>query len=121
VATDTVSLDYGLSTTFPAHHFFLQKNVWGIENMANVEKLRPKGDVIFAVPHNIHDGSGSPTRAFALPEDVFQAFHGSGHGHVGHAHLGEAKPEGRGNKASPPASSALALLLPPAVLLSTLL
>ncbi len=69
---DTVSLDFGPSTSFEAHHFFLKKQLWGIENMANVDKLPASGYTIFAVPYNIHDGSGSPTRAFALPTNLFK-------------------------------------------------
>ncbi len=72
VAVDTVSLDYGPSAAFPAHLFFLRENIWGIENMANVDQLPASGHTIFAVPYNIHDGSGAPTRAFALPTDEFR-------------------------------------------------
>ena len=31
---------------------------------------------LFAVPYNIHDGSGSPTRVFALPSSVFAGGYG---------------------------------------------
>ncbi len=72
MAVDTVSLDYGPSAAFPAHLFFLRENIWGIENMANVDQLPASGHTIFAVPYNIHDGSGAPTRAFALPTDEFR-------------------------------------------------
>ncbi len=40
--------------------------------MAHVEQLKPRGDFIFAVPYNIRDGSGAPTRAFALPSSAIK-------------------------------------------------
>ena len=67
-----MSLDYGPSSSFEAHLHFLRKNLWGIENMANVDLLPASGYTIFAVPYNIHDGSGAPTRAFALPDHLFR-------------------------------------------------
>ncbi len=50
----------------------IQIRIWGIENMAHVEQLKPRGDFIFAVPYNIRDGSGAPTRAFALPSSAIK-------------------------------------------------
>ena len=35
---------------------------------------------LFAVPYNIKDGSGSPTRVFALPSSVFADFEDDGRG-----------------------------------------
>jgi len=66
VAVDTASLDWGGDLTFPAHLAILSRNIWAIENMANVDQLRPSGDLILALPHKIRDGSGAPIRAVAL-------------------------------------------------------
>ena len=45
VAVDTMSLDAGggLERKWVAHTTFLGSNVWALENLANVHKLRPKG------------------------------------------------------------------------------
>jgi len=40
---DAVSLDIGDSEDVLAHTTFLGNNIWGIENLANVEKLPPSG------------------------------------------------------------------------------
>ncbi len=43
VASDTVSLDRGQTPGLDAHLAFLGNNIWGLENVAHVHKLRPKG------------------------------------------------------------------------------
>ena len=40
-------------------------NVWGIENIANLDKLPPKGFLVYNMPLKFKDGSGSPVRVFA--------------------------------------------------------
>ncbi len=72
VATDTMSLDHAPATHFPAHIVLLGANIWGLENTANVHMLRPKGDLIIAAPYKLYNGSGGPTRAFALPADTYR-------------------------------------------------
>ena len=39
-----MSLDKGPARDYPAHLAFLGNNIWGLENVANVQKLRPKGN-----------------------------------------------------------------------------
>ena len=40
---DTASVDYGQSKTFKTHQVFGANNIWGLENLNNVDKLPPKG------------------------------------------------------------------------------
>ena len=40
---DTASVDYGQSKTFKTHQVFGANNIWGLENLNNVNKLPPKG------------------------------------------------------------------------------
>ena len=45
VGSDSVSLDNGIRTgqDMAAHQIFLKANIWGLENMANVDKLKDAG------------------------------------------------------------------------------
>lgn len=48
-------------------NFFLA--IPGFENMANLDKLPPRGATVFAAPIKITEGSGAQVRAFALGWD----------------------------------------------------
>lgn len=65
VGIDTASIDYGKSTTYPSHRIFYRNNIYGLENVANVDKLPSKGATIYVMPMNIKRGSGAPTRIVA--------------------------------------------------------
>ena len=67
VGVDTPSLDVGSSRDFDAHQIFTAANVWGVENLANVDLLPPTGRTIepedskakscrFLRFHNLRDG-----------------------------------------------------------------
>ena len=43
LAVDTLSLDHGPSKDFKTHHIWLPSGRWGLENVANLEKLSPRG------------------------------------------------------------------------------
>ena len=64
--TDTASIDYGASRDFIVHQVFGKANVPVFENVANLERLPPKGATIFALPMKIQSGTGAPLRIFAL-------------------------------------------------------
>nr|VFK57309.1 MAG: Kynurenine formamidase [Candidatus Kentron sp. TC] len=69
VGLDTPSTDYGKSKTFPTHVILCEKNIPGFENVANLDKLPPKGATVFALPMKIEGGSGAPLRIVAfVPE-----------------------------------------------------
>lgn len=69
IGVDVISFDAPDDHKFPAHVTFLNKDVLGIENLKNLDKLPPRGATIYAPPLKIVDGSGSPIRAFATGWD----------------------------------------------------
>ena len=66
IAIDTASMDRGMSKDFKVHQIWLGSNKPGFENIANADKLPPKGATIFCIPMKLGKGTGGPTRAFAL-------------------------------------------------------
>lgn len=68
VGIDTASIDHGPSTHFETHRALFAKNIPAFENLANLEKLPPRGFTIFALPMKIQGGSGAPLRIVAILE-----------------------------------------------------
>ncbi|MGH7865898.1 MAG: cyclase family protein [Candidatus Binataceae bacterium] len=66
IAIDTASIDSGAARDFPVHLIWLGANKPAFENIANAEKLPPKGAVLFCMPMKIGQGTGGPARVFAL-------------------------------------------------------
>jgi kynurenine formamidase len=66
VAIDTASLDYGPSSDFIAHQILNAANIYGIENLANADRLPATGAILIALPMKIGEGSGGPARVVAL-------------------------------------------------------
>ncbi len=66
LGVDTASTDYGRSTDFRVHRVMAAKNVPGLENLTNLDKLPPRGAIVVALPLKIEGGSGGPLRAIAL-------------------------------------------------------
>ena len=66
LGVDTASIDYGRSTDFQVHRIAAEKNVPGLENLTNLDKLPPRGALVIALPMKIEGGSGGPLRAIAL-------------------------------------------------------
>lgn len=70
VGLDTASLDTGHSQDSMAHRILLGDNIFGIENLTNLELLPPLGSTLIVAPMKIKGGSGGPARVFALvPSD----------------------------------------------------
>lgn len=65
IGLDTPSIDYGQSTHFQSHVTLFEANIPAFENVANLDKLPPKGTVVFALPMKIRGGSGGPLRIIA--------------------------------------------------------
>ena len=60
---DTLSTDSGQgSKTLDAHKIFGGANVWGMENMANLESLPVTGHTVFNMVQKIRDGWGGASR-----------------------------------------------------------
>jgi kynurenine formamidase len=66
VGIDTASLDYGPSRDFATHRILNEAGVYGLENVASLEKVPATGARIIALPMKIKGGSGAPVRIVAL-------------------------------------------------------
>ncbi len=66
LAVDSLSLDHGMSADFASHYAWLPTNRWGIENIANLDKLPSAGaTLVVGAPKN-RGGTGGPCRIFAM-------------------------------------------------------
>ena len=66
IGLDTASMDPGNSQDFLAHRVILGANLFGIENLAQLDLLPPVGATLIVAPMKIAGGSGGPARIFAL-------------------------------------------------------
>jgi kynurenine formamidase len=66
VGLDTASIDPGRSQTFETHQVLAAANVPALENLANLDRLPPRGIEVVALPMKIAAGSGAPLRAIAM-------------------------------------------------------
>ena len=66
LASDTLSLDYGMSADFATHYAWLPTNRWGLENVANLGNLPATGATIMVGAPKWRGGSGGPARVVAL-------------------------------------------------------
>ena len=66
LAVDTLSLDHGPSRDFRTHQLWLPSGRWGIENIANLDKVPASGATIVVGLPKVKDASGGPARMFAL-------------------------------------------------------
>ena len=66
IGLDTASLDIAATADFPAHVSWLPSGRYGIENLANLDRLPPTGAVAIVGAPALAGGSGGPTRVLAL-------------------------------------------------------
>lgn len=66
IGLDTASLDTGHSEDSWAHRTLLGANIYGIENLTQLQLLPPIGATIIVSPMKIKGGSGGPARVFAI-------------------------------------------------------
>jgi kynurenine formamidase len=66
LAVDTLSLDYGASKDFKTHRLWLPAGRWGLENVANLEKVPPSGATLMVGVAKVKDSTGGPARLIAL-------------------------------------------------------
>lgn len=66
LGVDTLSIDYGLSKDFAVHHIVNSATRYGLENVAHLDQLPPRGFYLVVAPIKIEEGTGGPTRLFAL-------------------------------------------------------
>ncbi|XP_069969351.1 isatin hydrolase isoform X2 [Penaeus vannamei] len=98
VGIDTLSLDVGQSVRYPAHVALFANNIYGIENLANLDRLPPTGFYVTVMPIRIGGGSGAPARVLA--------------------EVNEPYPPGRFSHSPGPVAPSLALLMPALLLLA---
>jgi kynurenine formamidase len=65
IGVDTLSLDPGNSTTFDAHNMWLRADRYGLETIANLGSIPPRGAVLTVGVIPWEEGSGGPCRLFA--------------------------------------------------------
>src|SRR5262249_2320879 len=63
---DTLSMDHGLSRDFAVHHVVNGAGRYGLENVANLDRLPPRGFHVIIAPLKIETGSGGPARLLAV-------------------------------------------------------
>ncbi len=63
---DTLSIDPGISKTFPVHHIVNGAGRYALENVAHLDRLPARGFFVIVAPIKIEGGSGGPARIFAL-------------------------------------------------------
>ena len=66
IGIDTLSIDYGLSQDFIVHHVINKAGRYGLENVAQLDKLPRKGFYVCVAPVKVRSGSGGPTRITAM-------------------------------------------------------
>jgi kynurenine formamidase len=66
LAVDTLSLDNGPSKDFKTHHLWLPSGRWGLENVANLDKLSPSEATLVVGLPKVKDSTGGPVRLIAL-------------------------------------------------------
>ena len=66
IGIDTPSIDYGPSQDFIVHQIINGANLYGLENIANLERLPPNGAILVALPIKIKGGTGGPVRIIAI-------------------------------------------------------
>jgi kynurenine formamidase len=66
VGIDTASNDHGPSKLFETHQILSKANIYGLENVAQLEKLPATGATLIVAPMKIENGTGGPTRILAV-------------------------------------------------------
>jgi kynurenine formamidase len=66
LAVDTLSLDHGPSKDFRTHVLWLSSGRWGLENVANLDKVPAIGATLVVGVAKVKDATGSPARLIAL-------------------------------------------------------
>jgi kynurenine formamidase len=66
IGIDTSSLDIGATSEFPAHVSWLPSGRFGIENLANLDRIPPAGALAIVGAPTFEGGSGGPARVLAL-------------------------------------------------------
>jgi kynurenine formamidase len=66
LAVDTMSLDHGPSQEFETHQLWLPTGRWGLENVANLDKVPEAGATLVVGAAKVKDSTGGLARVMAL-------------------------------------------------------
>ena len=66
VGVDNLSIDRGLSKSFEVHHIVNRAGKFGLENVAHLDKLPPRGFQVLVAPIKVQKGTGGPARIWAI-------------------------------------------------------
>lgn len=66
IAVDTLSLDYGPSPDFAVHFLWLPSNRWGMEAVANLNDVPPRGATLIVGSPKVIGATGGISRLIAL-------------------------------------------------------
>lgn len=66
LAVDTLSLDHGASKDFKTHVMWLPSGRWGLENVANLDRVPAVGATLVVGLAKVKGATGGPARLFAL-------------------------------------------------------
>ncbi len=66
IGVDNLSIDRGISKDFEVHHIVNKAGKFGLENVAHLDKLPPKGFSVIVAPIKIQSGTGGPARIWAI-------------------------------------------------------
>ncbi|MGL4404748.1 MAG: cyclase family protein, partial [Notoacmeibacter sp.] len=66
IGVDTLSLDHGASADFATHYAWLPAGRYGIECLANLDKIPAAGATIIVGAPKFKGGTGGPARVFAM-------------------------------------------------------
>jgi kynurenine formamidase len=66
LAVDTLSLDHGPSKDFKVHYAWLPSGRWGLENVANLDRVPASGATLVVGLAKVKDATGGPARLIAL-------------------------------------------------------
>ncbi len=66
IASDTLSLDHGISADFATHYAWLPSGRFGIENIANLDNVPASGATLIIGAPKHKGGSGGPARIIAM-------------------------------------------------------
>jgi kynurenine formamidase len=66
IAVDTMSLDHGPSRDFKTHQLWLPSGRWGLENVANLDKVPEAGATLVVGASKVKDSTGGLARVMAL-------------------------------------------------------
>ena len=68
VGIDSPSIDLGTDSKFSVHQIFAKKGMLVVENLANLQKIKPSKFHLVVLPLKLKNATGSPVRAIAFVE-----------------------------------------------------